>query len=311
MQSTRSAGTGALRPLDQGGARSRHGSAKGGHTDDYGFDVVVHFHGARTARKYLVQVARGVVFVGVDFGEGSGRYAKPYKNRTAFSALLRGIEKTLRRHSGQPNASIRHLALTAWSAGYGAVNEILRHGDERVDAVVLLDGLHAGSKPGLKFDGKQRSVSAHNLGPIFEFARRATKGEKLFVLTHGQTGPTTYPSVKQTATLLLGELGLERSPVDAGPGPFDQLGKAEQGASTCGIFGEAGKTPIAFICPSWREQYATCSSQHGKHLRWTGRSRPRPNPCTLDLVLAQERFMEPDQRNQRVGTSAPAPSSSR
>ncbi|MGC4067581.1 MAG: hypothetical protein QM784_23630 [Polyangiaceae bacterium] len=42
---------------------------KGGYTEDYGYDVVVHFHGQNSLRMTLAQVARGVAFVGIDFGQ--------------------------------------------------------------------------------------------------------------------------------------------------------------------------------------------------------------------------------------------------
>ena len=194
----------------------------GGHTDDHGYDVVVHFHGHSAVRKTLVQVARGVVFVGIDEGRGSGRYSGPFENPQLFTKLRVSIEKALRRHSGQDRAHIRHLALSAWSAGYGAINEILElHADE-VDAVILLDGLHAAwSRKSRRRDGTIPSLSARNIVPTFDFARRAAAGDKIFIWTHSQVKPH-YPSTAQTADLLLHELGLTRSGVDDDPGKYGQ-----------------------------------------------------------------------------------------
>lgn len=201
---------------------------RGGHTADFGYDVILHFHGAPPIRKTLVQVARGVVFVGVDLGIGSGKYSNAFKAREAFPALRRSIERALKRHSGNANAHIRHLALSAWSAGYGAVNEILKHGDEGIDAVVLLDALHAGWDPSRRRDGTVNSLSSAFIAPTVEFARRALRGEKLFVFTHSYVDPVSYPSTSLTAQLLLKELDVTRKAVAIPDGSLTQEWAVDQ-----------------------------------------------------------------------------------
>jgi hypothetical protein len=201
---------------------------KGGHTPDFGYDVVVHFHGQSAVRKTLVQVARGVAFVGIDLGTGSGYYSKRFRSPDVFPKLRRSIERALRRHSGNPQAHVRHLALSAWSAGYGAVNEILRRHADAVDAVVLLDGLHAAWS--FTRRGRDQSVDAacdRNIEPTFRFARRAVTGEKTFVFTHSEVEPVRYPSTALTARLLLGQLGLDPEPVGGGTGRYPQVGAVE------------------------------------------------------------------------------------
>lgn len=184
--------------------------ARGGHTPDYGYDVLLHFNGAAPTRKAVVQVARGIAFVGIDLGMGSGKYSDAFKRSEAFPELRHAIEIALKKSSGQEQAHIRHLALSAWSAGYGAVNEILKHGDSGIDAVVLLDALHAGWNPKHSRDGTVASVSGDFIAPTIEFARKALKGEKLFVFTHSYIDPVDYPSTSLTAKLLLQELGVTR-----------------------------------------------------------------------------------------------------
>lgn len=201
---------------------------RGGHSADFGYDVLVHFHGAPALRKFLVQVARGVVFVGVDLGIGSGKYSDAFTAADSFGAFRAAIEATLVRQTGQNRARIRHLALSAWSAGYGAVNEILKHGDEGIDAVILLDALHAGWDPAKRRDGTSESVSAAYIAPTIQFARKAAQGEKIFVFTHSYIDPVTYPSTSLTAKLLLKELGLERRQVEIPDGMLTQDGAVDQ-----------------------------------------------------------------------------------
>ena len=99
---------------------------EGGHTKAFGYDVIVHFHGARAARINLAQTALGVSFVGIDAGDGSGPYERAFESPDAFPSLLASIEAQLKAASGDERAHIRHLGLTAWSAGYGAIREILK-----------------------------------------------------------------------------------------------------------------------------------------------------------------------------------------
>lgn len=186
---------------------------RGGHDSSFGYDVIVHFHGADPIRKTLVQVARGVAFVGIDRGMGSGRYQSAFERKEEFPRLRRSIERALKEHTGQPSAHIRHLALSAWSAGYGAINEILRHGDEGIEAVVFLDGPHAGWKNGARRDGTVRSVSGLLIEPTIAFARKAVGGERTFIMTHSWVDPETYPSTALTAELIEQELGVQ--PVSA------------------------------------------------------------------------------------------------
>jgi len=188
---------------------------RGGHTADYGYDVLMHFHGHEPLRKTLVQVARGVTYVGVDRGVGSGPYTEAFSDPKRFPRLLASITRNLRDHSGQPKAHIRHLALSAWSAGYGAVNRILKHKPKGVDAVVLLDGLHAAWKPGAAHHSRPSDVDPLFIRPIFDFAVQAQRGHGIFYLTHSQVEPEGgYPSVKlTTATLLFAGEGPGGAPV--------------------------------------------------------------------------------------------------
>ncbi len=197
---------------------------KGAYTDDMGFDVIVHFHGQSPVRKTVVQVARGVVFVGIDKGIGSGRYSNAFGKSETFRTLLRSIEGALVKHTGDERAHIRKLGLSAWSAGYGAVNEILKYDADRVDAVILLDALHAAwNRTAKKLDGSPESVRPGPVEPTFRYAERALRGEKLFIFTHGSVDPEKYPSTEATANHLLARLKLERTPLDPAG---DQFGKS-------------------------------------------------------------------------------------
>jgi hypothetical protein len=188
---------------------------RGGHTDEMGYDVLLHFHGHEALRKTLVQVSRGVVFVGFDKGLGSGAYSRAFAAPKSLRRVLDSVRARLVEYTGDSRAHVRRVALSAWSAGYGAVNEILKYAPSSVDAVVLLDGLHAGWDPSRPHARGVTAVSGAAIAPTLRYAARAQGGEGSFVFTHSEVDPVTYPSTELTAGYLLAEIGLE--PVSVAP----------------------------------------------------------------------------------------------
>ena len=95
----------------------------------------------------------------------------------------------------------------AWSAGYGAVLRILEQPAlaNKVNAVILLDGIHVGYQP----DSNQLLLI--RLAPFERFAKRAASGETLFTITHSNIVPMgNYAGTRQTTDALLRALNLER-----------------------------------------------------------------------------------------------------
>jgi hypothetical protein len=189
--------------------------AEGGMAADGGYDVIVHFHGGNAVKKTIARQARGVAFVGIDLGNGSGPYADAFPSARPFDDLRSSLESALRAHANDPRAHVRHLALSGWSAGYGAINAILRAGGgPAVDAVILLDGFHANLTPAGGVDGA-------NITPLVAYARGAAGGERYFYFSHSRIATDGYASTSQVATYLLGLLGVR--PVAATP-TIDPLG---------------------------------------------------------------------------------------
>jgi hypothetical protein len=198
---------------------------KGGHTEDMGFDVLVHFHGFQSARKAVVTAARGVVLAGFDLGSSAGAYADKM-SPAVYQSIRTNVTAALRAHTKDERAHIRHLALTAWSAGYAGVNRVLRGGDTGIDAVVLLDGLHTAYLPRTPTEAQPLDAAA--IEPILAFARRAAAGEKIFFFTHSQVGADTYASTTKTANLLLSLLALSPTPGPATTDPYGLVDFVEQ-----------------------------------------------------------------------------------
>lgn len=212
---------------------------RGGITRSGQFDVMFHFHGHEPARKEWVRVMDGTVFVGVTLGTGSGAYINTFSNGSAFKSLVQSVEKAMATKTGKANARVRHVGLSAWSAGYGAVQQILqqRYGRELVDTVVLLDGLHCGYR-GNDLEGIQ-------LKPFVDFARRAARRQKYFFVSHSSIIPPGYASTTETANYLIRALG--GRPRATRPRAADPVGLelvSRYGRGNFQVRGYAGNGPL-------------------------------------------------------------------
>jgi hypothetical protein len=171
---------------------------------DGGFDLVVHFHGHEAIRKEFVKTGHGVVLIGIDLGIGSGAYETTFQDPQLLPKIIASAEEKMRKRSGKKNAHVRHLALSSWSAGYGAISQILRQPiASKIEAVVLLDSLHAGYQEG----GKKGQVRAAQISQFVDYARLAVKGKRFLFLSHSSIIPPGYASTTEVAQHVVGELG--------------------------------------------------------------------------------------------------------
>jgi hypothetical protein len=160
----------------------------------------------------------------VQLGSGSSVYAKPFVEPAAFARLLEEAE-------AKGDRTFAPIVLSAWSAGYGAIRAILKAPEhhQRVQAVLLLDGLHCGyvdGRPG----PKESSLVQEDLAVFRQWAADAAAGKKQFLLTHTEIFPGTFASTTETADYLLAELQLKRQAVLRwGPMGTQILGEARQG----------------------------------------------------------------------------------
>lgn len=178
---------------------------RGGVRKDGAFDVMFHFHGHEPVRKEWVSVMDGAVLAAIDLGIGSGAYESAFAAPDVFVQYLRSVEAAVQRRSGNPRAHARHIGLSAWSAGYGAIQRILEQPvAARIDTVILLDGLHAGYVDG-HVDGRQ-------IASFIAFARAAASGQKLMFVSHSSIIPPGYASTTETAHWLVWSVGGKRMP---------------------------------------------------------------------------------------------------
>ena len=168
------------------------------------YDLLVHFHGAPAVMEAAFDHS-GIdgALVIYNLGIGSGAYEDPYSFPNSYDHMLDSITVAVRELC--PSAAApKRVALSGWSAGYGAILHIIDRAKDaaRVDAVLLADGMHVGFEP-VGF----RKVSAISMAPFTLFADEAIAGHKLMAITHSSI-QTPYASTTETAEFLLDTEGL-------------------------------------------------------------------------------------------------------
>lgn len=185
--------------------------------------ILFFFHGGT----WLPEVAAArnrVAVVSVQAGSGSATYARLFNDPKRFLALLAEAES---------KAGVRfgRVMLGGWSAGCGAVRQILRTPESyaRVDAALLIDGMHTDyvdGKPG----PLESKIDPGNLEIWLQLGRDAMAGKKRMMVTHSEIFPGTYASTTETADYLLAQLGLKRrAALKWGPMGLQQLSEARAG----------------------------------------------------------------------------------
>jgi hypothetical protein len=195
------------------------------------YDLVVHFHGAPTSLEPTYERSGiGGVLAIFNLGNGSGKYEEAFAQPGSFEdALSRTAEVVAELCPGASRVQ-RRIALSAWSAGYGSIWKVLDRQAlaDRVDAVLLADGLHGGFEPDHK---AQRVVNADQMAAFSLYADRAAAGEKLLAITHSSI-MTPYASTTETASFLLMQQNIPRVTQNL-PGPRPgmlMLSRADRGS---------------------------------------------------------------------------------
>lgn len=201
--------------------------------------LLIHFHGAPwLIEQHIARHLPRVALITVQLGSGSSAYRRPFLQPDLFQLILAEARQEL---------ALKHdwssITLSGFSAGYGAVREILRRPEyfAIVNNVLLLDGMHTSYVPEGKLLADGGLIDESGLDVFLKFAYEAVAGRKSFVFTHSEIFPGTYASTTECADYLLAKLRLQRKP-HLRPGP---LGMQELSAVDAGDFhlrGYAGNT---------------------------------------------------------------------
>ena len=136
----------------------------------------------------------------------------PAGTSSVFTALAaawrisgRCLPQLLNQHPVAASGAATSVTLVAFSAGYGAVRQLLVDERDRqgIDAVVLLDAIHAG------LDAEGRANDAQLKGFVAYAQRAKTATDALFWLGHTDVPTYGYASTTQTTAELLRLVGGE------------------------------------------------------------------------------------------------------
>ena len=193
------------------------------------FDILIHFHGAAFVPKHAVnQLHKPIVLAVVNQGSGSSAYEKPFQDTMMFDNLIKKInEETTKITSAN---RIDKIYCSAFSAGYGAIRALLKSHFERIDGILLLDGLHTDYIPDKTPLAKGGELNTTKLQGFLAFAKQAIEGNKKMLITHSEIFPGTYASLTETTEWLINELHLKRIPIlEWGPGGMQQIADSKSG----------------------------------------------------------------------------------
>jgi hypothetical protein len=239
--------------------------------------LLIHFHGASwLVEQHVARYLPRAALITVNLGAGSTAYRKPFEQAETFQSLLRETGAELHTKSGW-----RSITLSGFSAGYGAVREILRRPEyfALVNNVLLLDGMHASYSPEGKLLAEGGTIQASDVDVFVNFAREAVAGSKTvvgsktllgvrtikrdgaaagrktFVVTHSEIFPGAYASTTECADYLLSQLSLKReSKLAQGPMGMQQLSAVDAGGFHLrGYAGNSAQDHVDFLhaMPAW------------------------------------------------------------
>jgi hypothetical protein len=136
--------------------------------------LLIHFHGASwLVEQHIARYLPRAALITVNLGAGSSAYRKPFEQPETFQNLLSEATENLGSKRGWAS-----ITLSGFSAGYGAVREILRRPEyfALVNNVLLLDGMHASYSPEGKLLADGGTIQATDIDVFVNFARAAVAG---------------------------------------------------------------------------------------------------------------------------------------
>ncbi len=211
-------------------------------------DLVVHFLGAAwLPQQAVAKLGEPALAAVVNLGAGSGVYHNAFADPLVFDTLLARTRREASAAVGRV-VGIGRVTLAGYSAGHGAIRAILREPRHfaRVNAVLLLDGMHTSYVPEGQVLEKGGALDSTNLVAFRDFARAAVAGEKRFVVSHSEIFPGTFASTTETSDWLIRSLGLKRTAVlQWGPRGMQQLSEVRAGRfEVLGFAGNSGPDHI-------------------------------------------------------------------
>jgi hypothetical protein len=175
-------------------------------------DVLVHFHGdPQTFWNNAKYANLNTLIVTVNYSGLSSAYSTPFSNSALFQSLLDQALTKAREQAAIPdNLQWDKVAVSSFSAGYGAVREILKSATYRntINSLLAADSLYATTAAdGTPLDSQMANYKT--------FANLARNGNKTFLFSHSQVPTYTYESTQECGDELMQYLGISSTAYNA------------------------------------------------------------------------------------------------
>ncbi|MBS1721248.1 MAG: hypothetical protein JST35_12450 [Armatimonadetes bacterium] len=199
--------------------------------------VCMHFH---TAAWYIVSQYQSTGLkdpvVTFNFGQGSTVYGNPFKKEGSFAPWLAEVENQL-------HTKVDRLVVSSFSAGFGAVRELIRQPDflDKLETVVLSDSMY-GSFTG---DPATRTVLPEHAACWKPLVERALAGKTTVVMTCSAIHPPTYAGTDEVSAALVKQMGGEM--VEVTPDGSEQSLIRRYDKGKWHVWHYAGITPTAHM----------------------------------------------------------------
>jgi PEP-CTERM motif-containing protein len=174
-------------------------------------DVIVHFHGdPQTYWNNAKYANLNALIVTVNYSGLSSAYSTPFSNVSLFQTLLdQALTKAREQASIPDSLQWDKIAVSSFSAGYGAVREILKSSTYRnsINSLLTADSLYATTAgDGTPLDSQMADYKT--------FAGLAKNGTKTFLFSHSQVPTYTYESTAECGDELMQYLGITSTPLN-------------------------------------------------------------------------------------------------
>ena len=174
--------------------------------------LTVHFHGAPwfIIQEHERRKSKHPLLC-VHLGEGSSVYQRAFQDCGRWPQLVKKIERELASRSGA--YSLSGVEVSSFSAGYGAVRELLLCNDSfrQISRIVLADSMYASVQTN---SAGNREVSTEQIEVWVPFAQAAMAGGKTFVFSRSEVPTTSFASSSECAAALLIKLAITSEPAD-------------------------------------------------------------------------------------------------
>ena len=162
-----------------------------------GFDLVIHLNGDEPVRRELIESGQSFALYTLTLPPTQG-YAPQFNSTGLYEAIVAGAERLISQREGR-TAHVQHVAFSAWSAGFvGIAAALSQPASKPVDAVILVDGLHAPRNDRFAFKAQ--------LQPFVDYAKRAVAGDRFMFVSHSSIDPPGFASTTECAHYLIAEL---------------------------------------------------------------------------------------------------------